>query len=244
MWISVQRQQLVRSWLGWLWKATDGTWFCFVVMVEVEIFRNLSTTSEHTYSILCRRQIKSLMLSQNLVGWTNNLARYCQEMVSFTWRFHLVAYFVTYFVLIYLKNAVLLNYLKESLKNYISYHKNIKQLFFNFANNKMFLEQKISTLEWFQNDNLTVKTGVMTAENCCAKFFQISVCFVFFVLQLCRRPECGRRWQEERRSQHFLSGLWTFIWALPEVGPPHVWTRPCQCHHQLLMYFYFPFFPL
>ncbi len=129
-------------------------------------------------------------------------------------------------------------------KLYHSYHKNIKQLFFNFANNKMFLEQKICTLEWFQNDNLTVKTGVMTAENCCAKFFQISVCFFFFVLQLCRRPKCGWRWQEERRSQHFLSGLWTFIWALPEVGPPHVWTCPCHCHHQLLMYFYFPFFPL
>lgn len=76
------------------------------------------------------------------------------------------------------------------------------------------------------------------------------LCWVFWqkcvflgVLQLCRWPKCGRGWQEERRSQHFLSGLWTFIWALPEVRPPLVWTRPCQCHLQLL-YFYFLFFLL
>lgn len=64
-------------------------------------------------------------------------------------------------------------------------------------------------------------------------FFCMDLC----VLQFNWRLQCRRkRYEEGGRAQHLFSGVWTSIWALPEVEDTH--TRIHRQMHTLLFCFY------
>ncbi len=109
-----------------------------------------------------------------------------EEIYSFTKDFYFI-------------NAVHLNFIfiKETSEKYRFPQKYKKAQL-------MFLEQQISISEWFFQDRVKLKTGVMAAENSQYSQFTISqyYCFTVFLLNKCSLAERKRHFKKHFKKSY------------------------------------------